>query len=267
MIEEKNLLTISIKDFFSAKMMKYSILPFVITMAVVYVLFFVVAGIGVDTLGTLNVNSTQTTIENGIPHTETVQSQLEGSSIIKFLMSYSLTSWIASMLVYLVGGIVTLYISIIIAIIVIGFLTPSILKEVHKRHYADIQLSGHSNIFGVFMQVIKWFFVMMMLFFFLIPFYFIPYLNIIAFNIPLYYFFHKMLTFDVTSTIMSKEEKVLITYHRGKSIRLKTLGLYLISLIPFAIYFGAVFYVIYLGHTYFFELRKLRSYQKKEITE
>lgn len=259
MNNEKSLLTLSIKDFFSSKMLKYSIVPFLATMVVMYILFFVIAGVGVDTLGSMQVESSQTSIENGIPHTETMKTELEGSSIINFLMNYTLTSWIASFLVYAIGGIVTLYVSIIIAIIVIGFLTPSILKEIQKRHYEDVEISGHSNIFAVLLQVIKWFFVMLMLFFFLIPFYFIPFLNIIAFNIPLYYFFHKMLTYDVASTIMSKEEKVLITYHQGKSIRLKTLALYIVSLIPFAIYFGAVFYVIYLGHTYFNELRKLRS--------
>lgn len=267
MSNEKNLLNLSIKDFLSPKMLKFAILPFLATMVVMYIVFFVIAGIGVDALGTMNVESTSTTMENGIPHTETMQTELEGSSIIKFLMSYTLTSWLASFLIYVVGGIVTLYISIVIAIVVIGFLTPSILKEIHKRHYEDLEISGHSNIIGMFIQVIKWFFVMLMLFFFMIPLYFIPFVNIVAFNIPLYYFFHKMLTYDVASTIMSKEEKNLITFHKGKSIRLKTLALYLISLIPFAIYFGAVFYVIYLGHTYFYELRKLRSHQIKKLEE
>ncbi len=259
MKEETSLLTLSIKDFLSPKMLKYSFLPFLVTMIIMYVLFFVIAGIGSDAIGTMHVESTQTSIQNGIPHTETVQEDLEGSAIIKFLMSYTLTSWLASFLLYAVGGAITLYISIIIAIIVIGFLTPNILREIGRLHYADVEMTPHSNIFGVFIQIIKWFFIMMMLFFFLIPFYFIPILNLVAFNLPMYYFFHKMLTFDVASSIMSKEEKALITYHKGSSIRLKTLGLYLVSLIPFAIYFGAVFYVIYIGHTYFHELQKLRS--------
>jgi len=264
MRKENTLLSLSIKDFFSAKMLKYSFLPFLATMLVMYVLFFVVAGVGADAIGTMHVESTQTSVENGIPHTETVKSDLEGSAIIKFLMSYALTSWIASFLLYTVGGIITLYISIIIAIVVIGFLTPNILREIGRRHYPDVELTPHSNIFMVFMQILKWFFVMMMMFFFLIPLYFIPILNIVAFNIPMYYFFHKMITYDVASTIMTKEEKFLITYHKGKTIRLKTLALYLVSLIPFAIYFTAVFYVIYIGHTYFYELRELRSNNKKE---
>jgi len=100
---------------------------------------------------------------------------------------------------------------------------------------------------------------MVLLFFLLIPFYFVPLLNIVAINIPLYYFFHKMLTFDVSSTICTKDEAKHISFFNKNNIRLKTLLLYLISLVPFAIFFGAIFFVIYLGHTYFLETKKIRA--------
>jgi len=93
----------------------------------------------------------------------------------------------------------------------------------------------------------------------LIPFYFIPILNIIAFNLPLYYFFHKMLVYDISSNMTTREENEKIKYFNKNSLRAKTLFLYLISLIPFTIFFTAVFYVIYLGNTYFIEVRKLRK--------
>jgi len=68
-----------------------------------------------------------------------------------------------------------------------------------------------------------------------------------------------MLTFDISSNICTKEENKKIKYFSSNKIRFKTLALYIVSLIPFAIFFGAIFYVIYLGHTYFLELRKLRK--------
>ena len=259
MNEEKNLLTISIKDFFSAKMLKYSVLPFIISTVIIYILFFSLAGLGLEQLGSLDVQSTQTTMQNGVPHTESFSAQLEGLSIIQFLMSYTITSWIASFLIYAIGGFFMLYISIFIALLVIGFLTPLILKEIQKKHYQDIEIIGYSNIISAIFLMIKWAFTMIILFFLLIPLYFIPLVNIIAFNLPLYYFFHKMITYDIDSTLCTKEEASQIKYFSKNKIRVKTLGLYLISLIPFAIFFGAVFYVIYLGHTYFVELRKIRS--------
>ena len=259
MREEKDILFLSIKDFFSAKMLKYSILPFIVTMILMYILFFYVAGVGLEQLGPMNIESTQTTMQNGVPHTESFSAQLEGMAIIQFLMSYTITSWIASFLVYAIGGFFVLYISIFVAILVIGFLTPFILKELQKRHYRDVELIGHSNIVSAILLMIRWAFIMIMLFFLLIPFYFIPLVNIIAFNLPLYYFFHKMLTYDVSSTLCTKEEDKHIKYFAKNKIRTKTALLYLISLIPFAVFFGAVFYVIYLGNSYFLEVRKLRT--------
>ncbi|QOY51182.1 EI24 domain-containing protein [Candidatus Sulfurimonas baltica] len=258
-MSEQNLLIQSTKDFFTPKMLKYAILPFIVTLVVMYILFFVIAGIGVDQLGTLNVQSTQTTIQNGIPHTESISTQLEGSAIIKFLMSSAITSWIATFFVYAIGGFLTLYASIFVAVIIIGFLTPLVMRELQKRHYSDVEMIGHSNIFTTLFLAIKWTLTMLLMFILLIPFYFIPLVNIVALNLPLYYFFHKMITFDISSNLCTKEEDKQIKYFSKNSLRMKTLALYVVSLIPFAIFFGAVFYVIYLGHTYFLEVRKLRE--------
>ncbi|WP_310442370.1 EI24 domain-containing protein [Sulfurimonas sp.] len=258
-MSEKNILLLSIKDFLTPKMLKYSILPLIISLIVMYILFFIIAGIGIEQLGTLNIQSTQTTIENGIPHTESIDAKLEGSAIIQFLMSYAITSWLATFFIYAIGGFLTIYISIFVAVIIIGFLTPFILRELQARHYMDVEMIGHSNILYSIFLALKWAATMILLFILLIPFYFIPLINIVALNIPLYYFFHKMLTFDVSSNISTKEEDKQISFFSANSLRVKTLALYLISLVPFAIFFGAVFYVIYLGHTYFTEVKKIRE--------
>lgn len=257
-MNEKNLIILSIKDFFTKQMLKYSLAPFILTIIIMYILFFVVAGIGIESLGQMQVQTTETTIQNGVPHTESISTMLEGTAIIKFLMSYAITSWIATFLIYAIGSFLVLYASIFIAILVIGFLTPFVLKELQRRHYKDVEMIGYSNIISGLLLVIKWLFIMIILFIVLIPFYFIPLINIIAFNLPLYYFFHKMITFDISSNICTKEENKNIHYFSANTIRLKTLALYLISLVPFAIFFGAIYYVIYLGHTYFLEVRKLR---------
>jgi len=259
MNKETNTLSLSIKDLFTSRMLKYSFMPFILSMLVMYILFFFIAGVGLDQLGTMDVASTQTTIENGIPHTDSFAATLQGTAIIKFLMSSAITSWIASFLVYTIGSFLTLYLSIFIAIIIIGFLTPMILKEIQKRHYSDVEMIGYSNIFEALFLVFKWAFIMLILFLVLIPIYFIPLLNIVAFNLPLYYFFHKMITYDVASTLCTRDESIRIKFFHASTLRLKTLGLYLISLIPFVVFFASVFYVIYLGHSYFLELRKIRE--------
>ena len=258
----QNLFSLSIKDFLSAQMLKYALMPFIISMILMYTFFFILAGAGLDALGSMNVQSTQTTMENGVPHTETLEAQLEGSALIKFLMSHAITSWIATFLIYAIGGFLTLYVSIIIAVLVIGFLTPFVLKELQRRHYEDVEMIGYSNIFTGLLAVLKWALIMIVLFFLFIPLYFIPLLNIVAFNFPLYYFFHKVMTFDIASTIATQEEDYKMKYTNGTELRLKTLALYLISLIPFAVFFGAIFYVIYLGNTYFTGIREIREDQR-----
>lgn len=258
-MNEKDIVLLSIKDFLTLKMLKFSLMPLIVSLVVMYILFFVLAGVWVDEIGTLNVQSTQTTIENGIPHTQSIDAKLEGSSIIQFLMSYAITSWLATFLIYAIGGFLTIYASIFVAVIVVGFLTPFILKELQSRHYRDIEMVGHSNAIYTILLTLKWAAAMFLLFILLIPFYFIPFINIVAINIPLYYFFHKMLKFDISSTILTADEDKQISYFYANRLRAKTLVLYLLSLIPFMIFFAAVFYVIYLGHTYFIEVKKLRE--------
>lgn len=259
MKNETDILALSVKDFFTATMLKYSILPFIITVVIMYIAFFTIAGIGLEQLGTMNIESTQTTVENGIPHTESVNAQLEGNALVQYLMSFALTSWIVSFFVYAVGGFLVLYLSIFVAVLVIGFLTPPVLRELQRRHYQDVEMIGHSNLIeGVFLML-KYSAIMLLLFLVMIPLYFIPLVNIVALNFPLYYFFHKMMTYDISSNISTKEEDKKIKFFSANKIRFKTLALYLLSLVPFAIFFGAIFYVIYLGHTYFIEVRKIRA--------
>ncbi len=259
MNSKNSILLLSFKDLFTSKMIKYSVLPFVFSMLVLYALFFVFAGIGLDSLGTMEVHSSSTTIQNGIPNTDTYIATLKGTSLIQWLMSHALTSWIASFLLYTVGTFLTLYLSIFVAIIIVGFLTNVILKEIQKRHYSDVEMRGDSNLFAGLFLTLKWFTIMLLMFLVFIPLYFIPVVNIVAFNLPFYYFFHKMITYDIGSTICTKEENMKINFLHASALRVKTLGLYLLSLIPFVVFFASVFYVIYIGHSYFLETRKIRQ--------
>lgn len=257
---KRNLLLLSIHDFFTREIMKIAFFPFLLTLIVLYILFFVGADMGFEQLqhSTLHVEQSQTTITDGVPHTEQFSETAEGSGIMDFLLKYSLTSWLISFLLYTVGSLFVLLLSIVISLTIIGFLTPAILKVVQRRHYPDVEMIGHGNIATIGWHFLKSLFVMSLLLFLLIPFYFIPIVNIVAINLPFYYFFHRLMVFDVVSTIMTKDEYARIHIADANTIRLKTLVLYLVSLIPFAILFANAFYVIYLGHDLFVRLRALR---------
>lgn len=221
-------------------MLKYSILPFMVSLVLLYIVFFIIAGMGVEQLGTLSVESSQTTVEGGVPHTESFSASFVGSSIGKFLMHYAITSWLVTFLSIRLAlfGYLLLY---LFSRYHHRFLTPFVLKELQRRSYNDVSMIGHSNLLYAIFLALKSVLIMILLFILLIPFYFIPFLNIIALNLPMYYFFHKMLTFDIASSICTKEEAREIAYFRANNLRTKTALLYLISLVPFAIFFAAIF--------------------------
>ncbi len=256
----------SFKDLFSARLLKYSVIPFLVISALMYVLFFSVASMGLDQLTHVEVNQTQTVIQNGVEHTQSndIVADIQGSSIYQFLMKYAITSWIVSFFVYIVGGFFVFYLSLFFSIFIIGFLTPYIVKELHILHYGHVELKGFGNVFESVFLTLKWAFIMILLFFLLVPLYFIPIINIIAVNFPLYYFFHKMINHDVASSICTKEEFSKISSLKANELRLKSLFLYLISMIPYAVLFATVYFVIYMGHSYFGYVQRIRIEKKEE---
>ncbi|MEA3228812.1 MAG: hypothetical protein U9P38_07055 [Campylobacterota bacterium] len=52
-MQNSNLLKLSINDLFSIKMMQYSLAPLIISMGILYLLFFLFAGATLDQLSTL----------------------------------------------------------------------------------------------------------------------------------------------------------------------------------------------------------------------
>lgn len=252
----------SVKDFFTSSMLRIALIPLIATMVILYMLFFAAADFGITSLQEIAIasqNGEEVVIDENAPFYF-----VWATYFIVFLFKYSFTSWIAGFLLYTIGTVIVLQASVILSIVVIGFLTPMILSILHKRYYSHLTLHGHGSLLSPLWVLLKSGLMMIFLFILLIPVYFVPVLNIIAFALPLYYFFHKLLNFDVSSTILSKEEYKVIYKKEGNSFRLRTLFLYFISMIPFATLFTAVYYIIYLGHAYFIKLDELKKLEKKE---
>jgi hypothetical protein len=249
-----NLWSASLKDFFTKKMLQFSLVPFVGTILVMYVLFFGAASAGLDALqqSTLQVEQQHYSEQNGVVEQEHNVTTVEGgSAILRFLMEHTVTSWLVSFIVFTVGGIATFIIAMFVALAIIGFLTPYIVREIHRRHYSHLPLEHHGSIAGIVLASLKHVAIMLLLFLLLMPFFFVPMLNLIAFNLPFYYLFHKLYLLDVSSETTTKERFKLIMAFDGGKVRMTTLGLYLLSLVPFAAYITPVFNVIVLTHVMF----------------
>ncbi len=254
---EGQVIGLSIKDFFTKPMLKIALLPLIFVMIVMFILFFAAADYGFDALQEFiraSQNNEEINIDPNAPFYF-----IWATYIITFLFKYSITSWLVGFLVYTIGTIFVMMFSVLLTILIIGFLTPIILNVLKKRHYNHVQTNGFGSLLSPVWVALKSGIIMILLFIIFIPLYFIPLVNIIAFNLPFYYFFHKLLTYDVASTILTEEEYKLIQAKDANKFRFRTLFLYFISMIPFITLFSAVFYIIYLGHSYFIQLQKLRG--------
>jgi len=246
----QNIWVISVQDFFTKKMLTYALAPFFFTLIVIYSIFFSAASAGLDSMEqSIQIEQSHTTIENGIPHTESTTAVYSGdNAFLRFLMEYSLTSWLVSFFVFTIGGMLMFIVAIFSAVLIIGFLTPMIIRELQRRHYPQIELQGHGNAFTALFHSLKYVIVTFVLLILFIPLYFIPLVNIVAFNLPFYYLFHKFYMLDVGTTVMVKEEYKQMMYFKGNKVRMTTIILYALSLIPFAALITPVFNVIVLGH-------------------
>jgi hypothetical protein len=239
----------SIKTYFTTDMLKMMLLPLILSVVFFYVGFFVLAG---GILSNFENYQIQIETQNTNAGFEEESSLFSWDGICNALITSSALSWVAGFLFYTFGIVIMGYAAIFTSLIIIGFLTPRILALIHSKNYQELDLQeGYGTIGATIWFFIKTILIMIVLFIGLIPFYFIPLLNMLVMIIPFYYFFHKMINFDVTSTIMSKEQ-FLVVYEQNKTnIRTKTLLLYFVSLIPFVAFFLAIFYIIYIGISYF----------------
>lgn len=235
----------------------FALIPLIFVMVVMYVMFFTAAGYGLDALQ-LYLDQVQSGQDVMVDPAAPFYF-IWAATVFGFLVQYSILSGLVGFLVYTVGTVFVMMFSVFLTLAIIGFLTPGILAVLHKRHYKHLELHGHGSLLSPLWVLIKSTLVMILLFILFIPLYFIPLLNIIAINLPFYYFFHKLLNYDVASTLLSEDEYEAIYEKNSLGFRGRTLFLYFVSMIPFITLFSAVFYIIYLGHAYYTKLEGLKG--------
>jgi len=246
----------AISDFFTTKFLTLTIAPFIITMLISSVFIYYLSGEFFDIL-----NIVAQIAENP----DAIQTQNEVAQFAKEHPIFStiagsfLFKTVAGTIFYVVGGGFAILISVVLAVVIIGFFTPYIVAEVQKRHYPTIERKATVSMTDYTLFMLKKFALFILFFFVSLPFYFIPLVNIVAVNAPFYYLFHSLLTGDVAGEIFDKEE-IKTLFKRAKwRIAATTLMLYLLSFIPGVGIFGQVFFVIALAHQFFLEAKQIRE--------
>ncbi len=282
MMKRISLFKLSVKDFFTPYFLSLALLPLLLTL----VTLFALLGYGIqafsETIDSVRIEKTsqeytsanqslsQSSVNISFDDQNQSESSLleinpmalfesiQSSKILSSMLENDILRWIVEKVLFLVASYFILILAVIIAVIIVGFFTPLVVRELKSRHYPPFEIKGHGSIPGAIWFGLKSFLIMILLYIVLIPFYFIPFLNIIAFNLPAYYFFHKMLVFDVGSTINTEKEYLKITAIAGSQIRLRTFLMYLLTLVPLVGIFFPLFFVIYLSHIFMSESVELR---------
>ncbi len=230
----------SLADFFSPKLLLLSIVPFLISFSLFIFLYF--------QFGVELIDSFKTSMDNN------VVPFLDSKTYPKltYILTLGAFKWFFIMFFYLVGGILAILLSVMIAVIVIGFFTPFIVKIIRDRHYRDFVIKNEDFTFSsTTLEFIKIFFIFILLFLISLPFLFIPALNVIVINIPFYYLYHNSLVLDVGSSINSKEEFSKLRKKHKVVFKSTTFSLYSLSLIPLVGMIFQVLFVIILVHQFF----------------
>lgn len=146
--------------------------------------------------------------------------------------------------------------SLIIALIISSFLTPSIASFINSRHY---QLELNSQIstaktLGLSAVVLGKF---LLIFIACLPLVLVPLIGIVALNIPLFYLYYKLLSLDVASCCLSELEFKQKSW-QGELL-LPCLCFYLLCLVPFVGIFLQPFFVAYLAHLLFLDTKSKAS--------
>ena len=226
----KKIILLSLNDFFSAKFLTLSVAPILIVFSIVFGVYFLT---DIDFATLLAVDSTTHPWLNWLLSIDFMQ------SIINFFL-------------YLFIWGLLIVVSVVLSIIVVGFFTPKIVKEVQKRHYSHVKLTNQNfTLSNSLFMYLKIFFIFFTLLLITLPLAIIPGINLAVLYIPFYYLFHNFLVLDVGSSIVSKEEFLKIVKSNKTLFRTTTLILYLISLIPFSGILLQVFFVIVISHEFF----------------
>ncbi|WP_456401711.1 EI24 domain-containing protein [Hydrogenimonas sp.] len=251
----------ALSDFFTTRFLTLSTAPFIITMILAFAFLYYLSGEFFDML-----NVAAQVSQN--PDAAAAQNELAQFAkeypILATILGSFIFKAIAGTLLYVIGGGFAVLVSVILAVIIIGFFTPYIVAEVQKRHYPQIERKATVSIGAYLLFMLKQLGLFLLFFLVSLPFYFVPLLNIVAMNAPFYFLFHRLLTRDVAGEILDEQEQRILFREAKWRIATTTMILYLLSLIPAVGILGQVFFVLVLAHQFFQEAARLRNARLEE---
>lgn len=149
------------------------------------------------------------------------------------------------------GIILGSYLVLLFAMIITGFMTDSLVKAVHDKHYPHTDYQGHGTMLGMFGKLLWFGLLLLLLFIVTIPMLFIPLLNIVWFWLLGFMFFRYAVVLDVGQVILPEPMFNEVKQMSNWTPTLAVGALFLLSTLPLIGLFVPVLAVIALSHYYF----------------
>jgi len=154
------------------------------------------------------------------------------------------------------GWLLALLAGLFLGVAVVGLLTPAVVAEVARRHYPDRVLPRGSGIGGYLRFLLRTLVVFLLLGLLVLPLLFVPGINLLALNLPFYYWFHRLLSWDVLDAACSAGTRDAFLGSVRAGLLARTALLYPLSLLPLVGLLLQVFFVLVLAH---YALRRLAA--------
>lgn len=238
-----NIIKKSLKDFLSAKFLSLAFIPLVISLVIMAVLLYF-GGSEIWQMLATGASSGDFSLfdENAYP-------------ILAWLLKFAFMKWLILAFFYTFGAFFALLLSVMIAVIVIGFLTPFIVRQIHKAYYPNLPKNEVTTILSL-KKTINILLIFLLILIICVPLMFVPLVNVFAINLPFFYLFYNFLLLDVSSNLMNNEKFQIFWSNKSLELLVTNLVFFLLALIPFLGLFIQIFFVIYLSH-YFYEKRQI----------
>lgn len=234
-----SLLEKSLKDYLTPKFLGLSFATLIIPLIVLFFVLIVGGGEFFDILS------------QGAESGDFTFLSEEQYPILTTILKLSIVKWILVSIFYLFGGLIAVLLSLLIAIIVLGFLTPIVVATIHKRHYLELGSLRSMSTAGSWNMIIMVILKFVLLLIVAIPFMFIPLINFFAINAPFLYLFHQMMVIDVGSNMMDKSHFLSASKKHFKSLLVLSVMFFALSIIPIVGIFLQLFFAIYYTHFFF----------------
>lgn len=225
----------TVNDFFSGKFLFMSLAPFVVPVLVLGGFFIY----GSSELITL--------LKDGANSGDFSYIDEQAYPTLTYILGFTVVHWLIMSVFVVFGTLGTVLLSLVIAVITVGFLTPAIVSSVRKKHYGHIEAAkGDSLLFSLW-TIFKIFIKFVLLFLCTLPFLLLPFVNFMVFQLPFFYLFYKLMTYDLLSTGVSKDAAKIMQENRVYIFVVMALFFFL-SLVPLFGLLLQVFFVVYLSH-------------------